>query len=112
MQSWFRRSAMWAFWKLDWLIKKDLFWTNMKRQKPEDAEPQDPMERIYGTIIPKNIPESSALWSLGPVSFALCFGCTVGCALRLFVRHQQAKDLYAITEPSENGMMSCMTSLS
>jgi hypothetical protein len=63
IQSWFRRSAIWGFWKLDWLIKKDLFWTNMRRQKP-DAGPQqgqgqqDPMERIFGTIIPKNIPES------------------------------------------------------
>jgi hypothetical protein len=61
--------------KLDWLIKKDLFWTNMRRQKP-DAGPQhgqgqqDPMERIFGTIIPKNIPESSAWWH--QQAFALC----------------------------------------
>ena len=40
------------------LIKKDLFWTTMRRQKPDDAAPQDPMEKIFGTIIPQNIPES------------------------------------------------------
>ena len=45
------------------------------------------MTRIFGTIIPKNIPESSAWW------------------------HQQAKDLYAITDAAENGMMSCMVTI-
>jgi hypothetical protein len=46
--------------RLDWLIKKDFFWTNMRRQKTDDAAPQDPMEKIFGTIIPQNIPESFA----------------------------------------------------
>ena len=90
IQSLFRRCAMWAFWKLDWLIKHELFNLHYRKTRQhsatassQDQEP-DPYKRNFGTAIPKNIPESSAWWK------------------------EQAKDLFALTEEHELGMMSCM----
>ena len=88
IQSWFRRTARWAFWKLDCLIKSLLFNSNVNRRKrgrpgPSTDEP-DPFKRYFGTTIPTSIPESSSWW-----------------------KHQQ-KDLFALTEESELGMMQAM----
>ena len=82
IQSLFRRTARWAFWKLDCFIKKLLFNSNFSRRKrgrpgPSVEEP-DPMKRFFGTTVPTSIPESSSWW-----------------------RHQ-AKDLFALTEASCN----------
>ena len=81
---------MWAFWKLDWLIKHELFNLHYRKSQQHGAaassqeQEPDPYKRKYGTAIPKNIPESSAWWK------------------------EQAKDLLALTEEHELGMMSCM----
>ena len=65
IQSLFRRSAMWAFWKLDWLIKHELFNLNFRKQRQRGTsasastgEP-DAYAKHFGTAIPKNIPERS-----------------------------------------------------
>ena len=67
IQSLFRRSALWAFWKLDWLIKHELFNLNFRRGRQRgtaSATQDDPdhVGRLYGTAVPKNIPESSPWW--------------------------------------------------
>ncbi len=78
IQSWFRRTPLWCFWKLDCLIKNELYNINYRRRqrgRPASAvnEP-DVYKRHFGTAIPQNIPESSAWWRM------------------------QAKDLFALTE--------------
>ena len=82
---------MWAFWKLDWLIKHQLFNLNFRKKQQRGNEHQgdavDPIARKYGTAIPKNIPESSAWWK------------------------EQSKDLFALTEEHELGMMSSMVTI-
>lgn len=91
IQSLFRRTARWAFWKLDCLIKKLLFNANFSRRKrgrpgPAVNEP-DAMKRHFGTTVPTSIPESTSWWA-----------------------HQQ-KDLFALTEASELGMMEAMVTI-
>ena len=94
IQSLFRRCALWAFEKLDWIIKHDLFNANYRATKQrgrgassQEEQKPDSYKQRYGTTVPKNIPESSAWWD------------------------QQAKDLFAMTEKHELGMMSCMTTI-
>ena len=60
IQSWFRRTALWVLWKLDWHIKKDLFSMNMRKKTSEEAP--DAVAKLFGTAIPKNLVESSAWW--------------------------------------------------
>ena len=102
IQSLFRRYCIWAFEKLDWIIKHDLFNLNYRKTQQQqhhqqrqhggaasshDQQEADPYKRKYGTTIPKNIPESSAWWK------------------------EQGKDLFALTEEHELGMMSCMVTI-
>ena len=92
IQSWFRRSALWGFWFLNRIIAADMFFTNRKRQEAgrrgaSAGTEQDPVTRWYGTAQPSHIPESSAWWE------------------------RQAKDLSAITDDSENGMMQAMVTV-
>ena len=94
IQSLFRRWSLWAFEKLDWIIKHELFNLNYRRRQQhgggqswKDQQETDPYTRKYGTIVPKNIPEGSAWWK------------------------EQAKDLFALTEEHELGMMSCMVTI-
>ena len=94
IQSLFRRWSLWAFEKLDWIIKHDFFNLNYRRTQQhgggkswQDQQETDPYTRKYGTIVPKNIPEGSAWWK------------------------EQAKDLFALTEEHELGMMSCMVTI-
>ena len=69
IQSLFRRCAMWAFWKLDWLIKHELFNLHYRKSQQHGAaassqeQEPDPYKRKYGTAIPKNIPERFLLFS-------------------------------------------------
>ena len=90
IQSFFRRSATWGFWKLDALIKYALFWSKRKKeqkQKGAGAPPpvvKDPVERLFGTVQPSSIPESTAWW------------------------RRQSKDLMAMTDDAENGLMQAM----
>ena len=65
IQSWFRRTPLWSFWKLDSLIKNTLFNTNSRRRakgRPASSmDDRDGFTRTFGTAIPRNIPESPGL---------------------------------------------------
>jgi len=91
IQSVFRRTALWAFWMLDRIIKNDLFNTNRRRcARGRQAPAQDDADgfsRTFGTAVPQHIPESTAWW------------------------RAQAKDLFALTEESEMGMMQAMVTI-
>ena len=50
-------------------------------------EDPDPMKRYFGTTVPTSIPESSSWWA------------------------HQAKDLFALTDQSEMGMMETMITI-
>ena len=91
IQSWFRRNPLWAFWKLDYQIKSDLFFGHKRRQARapgQAAGSEDPTAKLFGTAIPSNIPESTAWWK------------------------RQQKDLYAITDDAELGLMQEMITIS
>ena len=59
VQSWFRKTALWAFWKLDCLIKQELFRSNWRKTKGKADDP-NVFTRLFGSTVPKNIPESAA----------------------------------------------------
>ena len=89
LQSFFRRSSLWAFWALDRLIKQRLFFANWaRRQKgmriaalnPND----DAFTRTYGQVVPAQIPESTAWWQ------------------------RRAKELAAMTSDYEMGLFQIM----
>ena len=63
VQSWFRKTALWVFWKLDCLIKLELFRSNYRKTKGKSDDP-NVFTRICGSTIPKNIPESAAWWRI------------------------------------------------
>ena len=73
------------------IIKNDLFNLNSrKRRRGRSASsPDDPdgFTRNFGTAVPANIPESSVWWKV------------------------QSKDLFAITEEGEMGMMQSMVTI-
>ena len=84
---------MWAFWKLDYQIKSDLFFGHKRKQSrregsSEQAAAEDPTAKLFGTAIPSNIPESTAWWK------------------------KQQKDLFAITDEAECGLMQNMITIS
>ena len=83
LQSHFRRTALWAFWMLDRMIKNDLFSLNScGRRRDRGAgvsERQDTFTKNFGSAVPDKIPESSAWW------------------------RKQSKNLMAITEEGELG---------
>ena len=75
LQSFFRRSSRYAFWQLDMMIKRHLFFFNLHRvnsHRKSTAASDDKFAQAFGTIIPRNIPESSAWWK---VRFCLCVCC-------------------------------------
>ena len=89
IQNCFRQSNLYAFWYLNRLITKELFFRNfMGRNRgvanASDADAADPLTRLYGTVMPSDIPESTAWW-----------------------RNQQ-KELFALSDDSENGLMQTM----
>ena len=92
LQSWFRRSAHWAFWFLNRLIQSELFFKNKKRREAGRAgasnpNDPDPIVRLFGTAQPADIPESSEWWK------------------------RQQRDLFALTDPAEMGLMQCMVTV-
>gem|GEM_PF-6250332 len=92
IQSWFRRSALWGFWFLNRIMVADLYFTNRARQAAgrrgaSAGTEEDPITRLYGAAQPSHIPESTAWWA------------------------RQAKDLGALTDDSENGMMQAMVTV-
>ena len=89
IQSCFRQNNLYSFWYLNRIITKELFYQNyMKRDRgvsnASDPNAADPLTRLYGTVMPSGIPESTAWW-----------------------RNQQ-KELFALSDDSENGLMQTM----
>lgn len=89
LQSWFRRSAQWGFWSLNRLIQTELFFKNKARRTAgrkgaSAANDPDPIVRLFGTAQPSDIPESSEWWK------------------------RQQRDLFALTDEAEQGLMTCM----
>ena len=68
LQSWFRRSTHWSFWMMDHLLKNRLFLQNRFRRrslgkaKTTPGQPDDNFAKAYGTVVPAQIPESTAWW--------------------------------------------------
>ena len=67
IQSCFRENNLYAFWYLHRIITHELFFNNfMARQKgspnASDEKAVDQITRLYGTVIPSYIPESTAWW--------------------------------------------------
>lgn len=92
LQSWFRRSPTWAFWFLGRLHQTELFFKNKKRREhgrlsasvPDDA---DPVNRLFGTAMPADIPESTEWWK------------------------RQSRDLLAMSDEAEMDLMQCMVTV-
>jgi len=92
IDSWFRRSAHWGFWSLNRLIQTELFFKNKRRlatgrQGASAIHDPDPVTRLFGTAQPSDIPESTAWWK------------------------RQQRDLFAITDEAELGLMSAMVTV-
>ena len=92
IESWFRRSALWGFWSLNRLIQTELFFKNRKRQaagRQGASATNDPdhIVRLFGTAQPSDIPESTEWWK------------------------RQQRDLFAITDEAEQGLMSAMVTV-
>ena len=65
LESWFRRSTQWAFFQNDNALKHKLFWNNRAKRRhglAHGASDADRFSQMYGTIVPANIPESTARW--------------------------------------------------
>ena len=65
LESWFRRSTQWAFFQNDNALKHKLFWNNRAKRRhglAHGANDADRFSQMYGTIVPSNIPESTAWW--------------------------------------------------
>ena len=65
LESWFRRSTQWAFFRNDNALKHKLFWNNRAKRRhglAHGASDADRFSQMYGTIVPSNIPESTAWW--------------------------------------------------
>ena len=93
IQSWFRRSPLWGFWALNRHLYNTLFNLNrIKRQAgirtASSATDPDRFTRSFGTAAPSSIPESTEWWK------------------------RQQKDLFAITDDAECGIMHAMVTIS
>ena len=52
VQSWFRKTALWAFWKFGCLIKQDLFRSNYRKTKAKSDDP-NVFTRLFGSTAPQ-----------------------------------------------------------
>ena len=131
MQSWFRRSAQWAFFYLDLWIKRVLFFQNAGRRKHgrrHGVGEQDRFARTFGTIVPANIPESTAWWARQAKALGQrrgrgvwinarqhTFAQTIYYACVSFPRTSHARlsqqELAAITDDAEGGLMQAMVTI-
>ena len=67
LQSFFRRSSIWAFFSLDRLIKHRLFFLDWARRKQglrisAQNAGDDNFTKAFGQVVPATIPESTAWW--------------------------------------------------
>ena len=83
------QTAWHAFWYLHRIITRELFFRNWSSRHRGVKSASDPMAadnitRLFGTVMPSSVPESTAWW-----------------------RNQQ-KELFALSDDSENGLMQTM----
>ena len=69
IQSCFRNNSVWAFWNLQRMITSNLFHQEaMKkrqgRKHTSTADASDPITRLFGTVMPNSIPESTEWWKV------------------------------------------------
>ena len=111
LQCFFRRSSRYAFWQLDMMIKRHLYFFNLHRARSHyksAAASDDKFAQAFGTIIPRDIPESSAWWKAVLVcSFDRLLLCLFDCVVApLHVSKRgakvQSKDLAAICDDAES----------
>ena len=72
LQSFFRRSSRYCFWQLDMTIKRNLFLFNQHRVRSNlksGASSEDKFTQVFGSIIPRQIPESTAWWKVVFICF-------------------------------------------
>ena len=74
---------------MDRITKNQMFWTRRKQEEKKTGtrrvgKEQDPMERLYGTVLPASIPETTPWWQ------------------------RRTKDLMAMTDDAEMGLMQAM----
>ena len=86
IQSCFRRSPLWGFWFHSRLIVNQLYFGNLKRQRAGRAgastgQEADAITRVFGTAKTTSVPESTDWWK------------------------RQQKDLFAISDDAELGLM-------
>ena len=92
VQSSFRRSALWGFWFHNRLIVNQLYFGNLARQRAgrsgaSTGQEQDAVTRVFGTAKTTSVPESSDWWK------------------------KQQKDLFAISDDAELGLMQAMVTV-
>jgi len=92
IQSWFRRSPLWGFWFHNRLIVNQLYFGNLKRQRAGRAgastgQEADAITRVFGTAKTTSVPESTDWWK------------------------RQQKDLFAISDDAELGLMQAMVTV-
>ena len=63
IQPGFRENATWIFWNLQRLITNKLFMEEAMRRKQRrnpsgSADSNDPITRLFGTVVPSSLPES------------------------------------------------------
>ena len=73
IESIFRDNSMYAFWFLNRIITKELFFKEFFRRKYDkkdraDSTEQDPFKKLFGVAMPNDIPESSAWCEPQPAS--------------------------------------------
>ena len=84
LQSFFRRSSRYCFWQLDMTIKRNLFlWNQHKVRSNRGVSSEDKFTQVFGSIIPRQIPESSAWWkAVFSFAFVLDVSHSAACARR------------------------------
>ena len=117
LQSFFNRTSRYAFWQLDMMIKRHLFFFNLHRVRSNwksTAAPDDKFAQASGTIIPRHIPESSAWWKA--VRVCLFLQTIVVFVVKVFVwlvaparvsergAKVQSRELAAICDDAESGL--------
>ena len=91
IDSCFRRDPEYVFWKNDYQTKSALFWGNTRKQARAPgpaAETGDQAARLFGTVLPSSIRDSTAWWQ------------------------KQQHNLFALTDEAELGLMQEMITLS
>ena len=62
------RNNLWCFWKLDQLIKNQLFFAHKRTRRSgrtlQQPTSSDPMTAWLGTVVPSSVPESAAWWQV------------------------------------------------